>query len=164
MLPIAHLGQTRKTQLDVLFSPRSRTKVLLFRINVKRFLNPPSVGVPQELAERTGGLANWSLLTNHGRLLLAIENEPGLRVRDMADRLALSERGIALILRDLREAGYVSSRREGRRAFYSVVPDKPLRRDPLRHQSVSQLLGLLAEADTSRRTASQAPPDAPAGA
>jgi DNA-binding transcriptional ArsR family regulator len=96
-------------------------------------------------------LADWSLLTNHGRLLLAIENEPGLRVRDMAERLRLSERGVALILRDLREAGYVTSRREGRRVFYSVVADKPMRRDYLRHQTVGQLLGLLVEAETSRR-------------
>jgi DNA-binding transcriptional ArsR family regulator len=94
-------------------------------------------------------LADWSLLTNHGRLLLAIENEPGLRVRDMAERLELSERGVALILRDLRDAGYVTSRREGRRTFYSVVTDKPMRKDFLRHQSVGQLLGLLAEVESS---------------
>jgi DNA-binding transcriptional ArsR family regulator len=102
-------------------------------------------------------LADWSLLTNHGRLLLAIENEPGLRVRDMADRLHLSERGTALILRDLREAGYVTSRREGRRTFYSVVPDKPLRTDFVEHQTVGQLLRLLVEAEGSleqRRTRS----------
>jgi DNA-binding transcriptional ArsR family regulator len=107
-------------------------------------------------------LADWSLLTNHGRLLLAIENEPGLRVREMADRLHLSERGIALILRDLREAGYVTSRREGRRVFYSVVPTKPLRSDLLRHQTVGQLLLLLADAETSRRDAGAAAPDASA--
>jgi len=95
-------------------------------------------------------LADWSLLTNHGRLLLAIENEPGLRVRDMADRLHLSERGTALILRDLRQAGYVTSRREGRRAFYSVVPDKPLRTDFIEHHTVGQLLRLLAQAEGSR--------------
>ena len=94
-------------------------------------------------------MADWSLLTNHGRLLLAIENEPGLRVREMAERLHLSERGIALILRDLREAGYVESRREGRRVFYSVVPTKPLRSEPLRHQTVGHLLRLLTEAETS---------------
>lgn len=96
-------------------------------------------------------MAEWSLLTSHGRLLLAIENEPGLRVRDMAERLEMTERGIALILRDLREAGYVTSRREGRRTFYSVVADKPLRRNSLRHQTVGQLLQLLAAAETSRR-------------
>lgn len=102
-------------------------------------------------------MADWSLLTNHGRLLLAIENEPGLRVREMAERLHLSERGIALILRDLREAGYVESRREGRRVFYSVVPTKPLRREPLHHQTVGQFLRLLAEAETSRPAPTVAP-------
>ena len=101
-------------------------------------------------------MADWSLLTNHGRLLLAIENEPGLRVREMADRLEMSERGIALILRDLRQAGYVTSRRQGRRVYYSVVPEKPMRRDSLRHQTVGQLLLLLAAAESSRQ------PDDPA--
>jgi DNA-binding transcriptional ArsR family regulator len=96
-------------------------------------------------------LADWSLLTNHGRLLLAIENEPGLRVRDMAERLHMSERGVALILRDLRESGYVTARREGRRVFYSVVPEKPLRSDLLGHHTVGQLLRLLAEAESSRK-------------
>jgi DNA-binding transcriptional ArsR family regulator len=103
-------------------------------------------------------LADWSLLTNHGRLLLAIENEPGLRVRDMAERLNLSERGVSLILRDLREAGYVTSRREGRRTHYSVVPEKPMRTDFLRHHSVGQLLGLLADAENSRRATSREVP------
>jgi len=82
----------------------------------------------------------------------------------MADRLELSERGVALILRDLREAGYVTSRREGRRVFYSVVAEKPMRRDPLRHQTVGQLLGLLAAAETSRRKETTAASDAGLGA
>jgi len=73
----------------------------------------------------------------------------------MADRLRLSERGVALILRDLRDSGYVTSRREGRRVYYSVVPTKPLGSDLLRHQSVGQLLRLLAEAETSRSQPSE---------
>jgi DNA-binding MarR family transcriptional regulator len=77
-------------------------------------------------------LADWSLLTNHGRLLLAIENEPGLRVRDMADRLELSERGVALILRDLREAGYVTSRRSC--SDFSPPPRLPGGSRPRRHR------------------------------
>jgi DNA-binding transcriptional ArsR family regulator len=90
-------------------------------------------------------LSEWSLLTNHARLLLLIDHEPGLRVRDMAEWLQLSERGTALILRDLREAGYVTSRREGRRVYYSVVPSKPLRSELLQHRTVGQLLDLIAE-------------------
>lgn len=63
----------------------------------------------------------------------------------MAEWLQLSERGTALILRDLREAGYVTSRREGRRVYYSVVPSKPLRSELLQHRTVGQLLDLIAE-------------------
>ncbi len=94
-------------------------------------------------------LADWSLLTDHGRLLLAIENELGLRVREMAERLHLSERGVALILRDLRKAGYVTPRRPGRRVFSSVVADKPLCSDALRHRFVGELLRLVAQAETA---------------
>jgi predicted transcriptional regulator len=100
-------------------------------------------------------LAEWSLLTNHARLLLAIENEPELRVRDIAERLNLSERGVHLILRDLRDAGYVTANRDpsrdGRRIYLSVVPSKPFRREPFRHQTVGQLLELLAETESARR-------------
>lgn len=94
-------------------------------------------------------MAEWSLLTNHARLLLAIEREPGLRQRDMAQRLGLTDKGISLIVRDLREAGYISGRREGRRVFYSVVPGQPLRSDTVRHHTVGELLQLLIEADAS---------------
>jgi predicted transcriptional regulator len=85
-------------------------------------------------------LTDWALLTNHARLLLAIEREPGLRVREMAERLGLSERGIALILRDLRSSGCVTSRREGRRALYTVVHDEPLRGGDVRHRTVGEFL------------------------
>ena len=99
-------------------------------------------------------MAEWSLLTNHARLLLAIESEPGLRVRDMADRLDLSERAVTLILRELRESGYVTRRRDerdARRSYYSVVATKPFRKDAMSHRTVGELLRLLREAAASDR-------------
>ena len=95
-------------------------------------------------------MAEWSLLTNHARLLLAIESEPGLRVRDMADRLGLSERAVTLILRELRDSGYVTRRRDdsdARRSYYSVVPTKPFRKEALSHHTIGDLLRLLSEAE-----------------
>ena len=62
----------------------------------------------------------------------------------MAERLGLSERGIALILRDLRSSGCIASRREGRRSLYTVVHDKPLLGDDLRNQTVGEFLRRLA--------------------
>lgn len=92
-------------------------------------------------------MADWSLLTNHARLLLAIDSEPGLRIRDMAERLGLTERAIQLILRDLRDSGYVTFRREGRRVFYSVVATKALRSEAVRHRTVGELLRLLSDVE-----------------
>lgn len=89
-------------------------------------------------------MGDVSLLTNHARLLLTIDREPGLRLREMAARLNLTERSIGHILRDLREAGYLSACREGRRVYYSLVPTAADQK--IVGQSVGQLLQLLAEA------------------
>jgi DNA-binding MarR family transcriptional regulator len=97
-------------------------------------------------------LAQWSLLTNHARLLLAIEREPDLRIRDMAERLNLSERGIQLILRDLHRSGYITAQRDDgdrRRINYRVVSTKPLRTKSVSHHTVGELLALLTEAEAS---------------
>lgn len=91
-------------------------------------------------------MAEWSLLTSHARLLLAIDREPGLRQREMAARLGLTERGVAIILRDLRAAGYVREHREGRRVKFRVVPDKPVRGALAAAPTVGQLLQLFAAA------------------
>lgn len=111
-------------------------------------------------------MAEWSLLTSHARLLLALEKEPGLRVRDMADRLDFTERGIHLLLRDLRQAGYVTARRDtsrdARRIYYSVVPTKPLRSEGVRHHTVGELLQLLTEGDESGGQTQPRSPRAPA--
>lgn len=70
----------------------------------------------------------------------------------MADRLGLSEKGVMLILRDLRDAGYVTrcrDGRDGRRSFYSVVPTSPLRTSTVSHHTVGELLGFLTQAESS---------------
>jgi DNA-binding transcriptional ArsR family regulator len=89
-------------------------------------------------------LANWSLLTNHARLLLVVYREPGLRQRDIAVRLGLTERSVASLVRDLREAGYLSAHREGRQVAYMVVRNKPVLVDIAGSATVGQFLELLS--------------------
>jgi DNA-binding transcriptional ArsR family regulator len=61
------------------------------------------------------------------------------------------EWSVALILRDLRNAGYITGTREGRRVYYSVDPSKPLRTDSVQHRTVGELLELLTEAEATDR-------------
>lgn len=71
--------------------------------------------------------ARWTFLTNHAHVLLCVAADPGIRVRDLADKIGITERAAQRILSELVEAGYVDKRRIGRRNEYSVHPEKPLR-------------------------------------
>ncbi len=71
-------------------------------------------------------MAQWSFLTNHARALLCIAHDPGLRLRDMAEALGITERSAYAIVTDLANAGYVLKERDGRRNRYSIQHHMPL--------------------------------------
>lgn len=76
---------------------------------------------------RMGPVARWTLITNHGSALLFLSRNPGARVSELAEALGVTDRSAARILRDLRLAGYVVTRREGRRNLYQLDRERPLR-------------------------------------
>jgi DNA-binding IclR family transcriptional regulator len=65
-------------------------------------------------------MATWSLLSNHGRALLCLAQDPDLRLRDLAAQLGITERRAFDLVNDLTEAGYVVKEKEGRRNRYWV--------------------------------------------
>lgn len=90
-----------------------------------------------------GTMAEWSFLTNHARALLCIAHDPGVRLRDIAAALLVTERSAFGIVRDLVEAGYVVKERDGRRNRYQVQRHLPLP-DPISHtRTVGEVLALL---------------------
>jgi DNA-binding IclR family transcriptional regulator len=50
-------------------------------------------------------MEGWSFLTNHGRVLLCIAHDPGVRLRDIAARVGITERSAYGIVTGLAEAG-----------------------------------------------------------
>jgi DNA-binding IclR family transcriptional regulator len=78
-------------------------------------------------------------LTNHGRALLCLANEPELRIRDLAAALDITERSAQKIVGDLVKGGYVTRKRVGRRNTYRVNVDRPLVID--QGLSIRHLLG-----------------------
>jgi len=53
-------------------------------------------------------MADWSILTNHGKALTCIADDPGIRLRDIASRLGITERTAFDIVADLTAVGYVT--------------------------------------------------------
>ncbi|HEX2274429.1 MAG TPA: ArsR family transcriptional regulator [Acidimicrobiales bacterium] len=75
-------------------------------------------------------MSEWTFLTNHANVLLCVAREPDTRLRHIADCVGITERATHRIICDLIEAGYLTKHRLGRRSYYEVHVDAPLR-DPL---------------------------------
>ena len=80
-----------------------------------------------ESAETRQSRKPWTFLTNHARVLICIARDPELRVRDVAQRIGITERAAQLIITDLEEAGYLVRTRVGRRNTYTINADRPFR-------------------------------------
>ena len=65
-------------------------------------------------------MAEWSFLTNHARALVCIARDPGVRLREIAAVLGVTERRAFGIVTDLTKAGYVVKQKDGRRNRYRV--------------------------------------------
>lgn len=90
-------------------------------------------------------MAEWTFLTNHAHALVCIARDPGLRLRDVAERVGVTERAAQRIVSELVDAGYLERLREGRRNSYRIRPDRPLRH-PLEHgHRIGEILEVLHE-------------------
>ena len=89
-----------------------------------------------------GARSNWTFLSNHAHVVVALAKDPTLRLRDIAALVNITERAVAIILADLEEAGVVSKTRVGRRNAYTVHGDVPLRHPMEAHRTVADILRL----------------------
>lgn len=87
----------------------------------------------------------WTLLTNHGRVLLIISADADVRLRDVAAEVGITERSVQMIVADLEEAGYLSRERRGRRNHYVVNSNKHFRHPHEAGHSVGELLDLFVD-------------------
>jgi DNA-binding IclR family transcriptional regulator len=94
------------------------------------------------------GRDTWTLLTAHGRALVAIVQDPQARMRDLAQVVGVTERTVQAIIADLEAAGYVTHTRVGRRNRYTVDLDKPFRHSAQDGHLVGPVLDLLARDST----------------
>jgi DNA-binding MarR family transcriptional regulator len=88
-------------------------------------------------------MAEWNLLTNHANVLLCVTEEPDIRLKDLAERIGISERAVKRIVADLERAGYISRERQGRRNHYLVHGEAAISGPMTRGMQLSALLSAL---------------------
>ncbi|MFN3707286.1 helix-turn-helix transcriptional regulator [Microcella sp.] len=90
-------------------------------------------------------MAEWTFLTNHAHVLVCLFDDESLRVRDIADRVGITERAVVRILGELVEGGYLEKFRDGRRNTYRILREQPLRHPLESAHTVGDLLDSVAD-------------------
>ena len=78
---------------------------------------------------------------------MCISRDPGIRLRDIADRIGITERSSYGIVQDLAEAGYIIKEKDGRRNRYRIEADLPLPEPSAQERTVGEVLALLVGRD-----------------
>ncbi len=92
-------------------------------------------------AER--GDARWTFLSNHSHVLLCLHREPDLTLREVANRVGITERSVQRILSELEEAGYLHRERHGLRNRYRFRSSAPLRHPIEGHCTIGDLIAMV---------------------
>ncbi|HTJ72483.1 MAG TPA: helix-turn-helix domain-containing protein [Actinospica sp.] len=95
-------------------------------------------------------MEKWSFLTNHARVLLRIARDPGVRLREIAVDLGMTERGVYGIVADLAAAGYVVKQKDGRRNRYQIQAHLPVPEPGSREPAIGEVLAVLLGDSTAR--------------
>ena len=95
-------------------------------------------------------MASWTFLTTHARVLLLVARDPGVRLRDIAVSVGITERSAYGIVTDLTAAGYVVKEKDGRRNRYRIQAHLPLPEPTARERTVGEMLALLAGTEPLR--------------
>ena len=94
------------------------------------------------MAENTA--PGWTFLTNHAQVLVCIARDPGVRLRDIGERVGITERAAFRIVGELAGAGNITRQRNGRRNHYTINTHLPVADRVARKQNVGELLEILA--------------------
>jgi DNA-binding IclR family transcriptional regulator len=82
----------------------------------------------------------WTFLSNHGNVLVYIDEHRTARLREIADAVGITERATHKLVSELVDEGYLTRKRVGRRSEYSVNSEMHLRQPALARHTLNELL------------------------
>ena len=88
---------------------------------------------------------HWYLVSSHGAILFYVAVNPDCTIKEIAEAMSLTRRTVWGVIGDLRRAGMLHIRKEGRRHHYTVNMDAPFRHPVLNGYSLRLVLGQLVD-------------------
>lgn len=103
----------------------------------------PSTSHLQKIIPPVPVPGGWTFFTNHAHVLICLANDAEMRLRDVANRVGITERAVQKIISELEAGGVLSHEKDGRRNRYTVHPKMALRHPVEAHCQVADLLKVL---------------------
>ena len=88
---------------------------------------------------------HWYLVSSHGAILFYVAVNPDCTIKEIAEAMSLTRRTVWGVIGDLRRAGMLHIRKEGRRHHYTVNMDAPFKHPVLNGFSLRLVLGQLVD-------------------
>ncbi len=98
----------------------------------------------------------WNLWSRQGSVLLYITLNPDSTVQDIAASIGLTQRAVWDHIGDLRRAGMIRARKDGRRNRYRVNLEGPFKHPTIRGVTLRTVLGNPRAASRERAVATAA--------
>lgn len=95
------------------------------------------------MSKPTDAIPSWTFLSNSAHVLVTLAEDPSARLRDVAERVGITERAAQRIVSQLEAAKVLTKERDGRRNRYRIDRNCPLRHPLESHKTVGNLLAVL---------------------
>ena len=95
------------------------------------------------MPEAIAVMPSWSFLSNHGAVLILIASQPQITSVEIGSQLGITECPVRRITSEMKTAGYLRRRMEGRVNCYDVNPSLLLPKPVLKNMAAGDLLGIL---------------------
>ena len=87
--------------------------------------------------------AGWNFFSNYAHVLVCLAENPDARLRDVAERVGITERTALRLVTHLEEAGILMREKNGRRNSYVIDTEARLRHPIESHCTVGELLATI---------------------
>ncbi|MFZ1154316.1 MAG: winged helix-turn-helix domain-containing protein [Solirubrobacteraceae bacterium] len=93
----------------------------------------------------------WKFLTNHAQVFVCVAHDPGVRLREISERVGITERAAHRIVTELVTSGYIERERNGRRNRYTIQSGVEAPDRVGRVERVGDLLSILTDTNGRAR-------------
>jgi len=90
--------------------------------------------------------SDWNFFSNYAHVLVCLAVNPDSRLRDIAERIGITERTAVRLVTQLEEASILARKKAGRRNSYVIDLDRRLRHPIESHRTVGDLLATILSA------------------